>query len=59
MPPLNLPKSPNIVIDIHQLRTQFKRTVIHDQLDLQVHRGEILSIVGGSGAGKTVLMRQM
>ncbi|MFZ6654304.1 ABC transporter ATP-binding protein [Undibacterium sp. TJN19] len=47
------------IIEIHGLRTQFGRAVVHDQLDLQVRRGEILSIVGGSGSGKTVLMRQM
>lgn len=47
------------IIDIQDLRTQFGRTVIHDQLNLKVKRGEILSIVGGSGSGKTVLMRQM
>jgi len=49
---------PNI-IDVKGLRTQFGRAVIHDQLDLQVRQGEIISIVGGSGTGKTVLMRQM
>lgn len=47
------------IIDIRGLRTQFGRSVVHDQLSLQVRRGEILSIVGGSGTGKTVLMRQM
>jgi len=47
------------IIDIQGLRTQFGRTVVHDNLELQVKRGEILSIVGGSGTGKTVLMRQM
>ncbi|MFZ6751191.1 ABC transporter ATP-binding protein [Undibacterium sp. Ren11W] len=47
------------IIEINNLRTQFGRAVIHDQLDLQVMQGEILSIVGGSGSGKTVLMRQM
>jgi phospholipid/cholesterol/gamma-HCH transport system ATP-binding protein len=47
------------IIEIKQLRTQFGRAVIHDQLDLDVMQGEILSIVGGSGSGKTVLMRQM
>ncbi|MBC3920524.1 ATP-binding cassette domain-containing protein [Undibacterium sp. CY18W] len=47
------------IIEIRDLRTQFGRAVIHDQLELQVRRGEILSIVGGSGSGKTVLMRQM
>lgn len=47
------------VIDIQGLRTQFGRAVVHDNLQLQVMQGEILSIVGGSGSGKTVLMRQM
>lgn len=47
------------VIDIQNLRTQFGRAVVHDNLTLQVRQGEILSIVGGSGSGKTVLLRQM
>lgn len=47
------------VIEIDNLRSQFGRTVIHDNLHLQIKRGEIFSIVGGSGSGKTVLMRQM
>lgn len=47
------------IIEIRDLRTQFGRAVVHDQLELSVRRGEILSIVGGSGSGKTVLMRQM
>jgi phospholipid/cholesterol/gamma-HCH transport system ATP-binding protein len=49
----------NSIIEINNLRTQFGRAVIHDQLNLKVMQGEILSIVGGSGSGKTVLMRQM
>lgn len=32
---------------------------VHQDLDLEVQRGEMLSIVGGSGTGKTVLLRQM
>ncbi|MBC3871694.1 ABC transporter ATP-binding protein [Undibacterium oligocarboniphilum] len=47
------------VIEVEDLRTQFGRAVVHDHLNLNVRRGEILSIVGGSGTGKTVLMRQM
>lgn len=48
-----------IIIQVKNLRTQFGRTVIHDDLNLTIYRGEIISIVGGSGTGKTVLLRQL
>lgn len=48
-----------IIIQIKHLLTQFGRTIIHDDLNLDIYRGEIMSIVGGSGTGKTVLLRQM
>ncbi|AVR94795.1 ABC transporter ATP-binding protein [Pseudoduganella armeniaca] len=47
------------VVEIHGLQTKFGRTVIHNDLDLTIEQGEIMSIVGGSGTGKTVLLRQM
>tara|TARA_R110000787_G_scaffold85451_2_gene182284 strand:+ start:752 stop:1531 length:780 start_codon:yes stop_codon:yes gene_type:complete len=47
----------DIVIRIRDLRTQFGATVIHDNLDLDVRGGEVLGIVGGSGTGKSVLLR--
>jgi len=40
------------VIKVRGLVTRFGTNVIHDQLDLDVRRGEILAIVGGSGSGK-------
>ncbi len=45
------------IIRIRGLRTQFGTSVIHDELDLDVHRGEVLGVVGGSGTGKSVLLR--
>jgi len=45
------------IIRVRGLRTQFGDQVIHDGLDLEVCRGEILGIVGGSGTGKSVLLR--
>lgn len=48
-----------IAISIRGLRTQFGPQVVHDDLDLEIRRGEILGIVGGSGTGKSVLLRQM
>lgn len=49
----------DIVIDVKGLVTAFGRTVIHDGLDLEVRRGEVLAIVGGSGTGKSVLVREI
>jgi len=51
--------STDVLISVSNLRTQFGRTVVHNHLNLKIYRGEILSIVGGSGTGKTVLLRQM
>ncbi len=45
------------IIELRGLRTQFGSHVVHDQLDLDVHQGEILGVVGGSGSGKSVLLR--
>ena len=47
------------VVQITGLWTKFGRTVVHQDLNLEINAGEILSIVGGSGTGKTVLLRQM
>jgi phospholipid/cholesterol/gamma-HCH transport system ATP-binding protein len=47
------------VIQISHLRTQFDDFVVHDDLNLEIHAGEIVSLVGGSGSGKTTLLRQM
>lgn len=46
-----------IVIGIRGLRNQFGQQVIHEDLDLDVYRGEVLGVVGGSGSGKSVLLR--
>ena len=45
------------VIEVRGLVTRFGEQVVHDRLDLDVRRGEVLAIVGGSGSGKSVLMR--
>jgi phospholipid/cholesterol/gamma-HCH transport system ATP-binding protein len=47
------------IVQIANLWTRFGRTVVHQDLSLEIYQGEILSIVGGSGTGKTVLLRQM
>jgi phospholipid/cholesterol/gamma-HCH transport system ATP-binding protein len=49
----------DVVVQIEGLWTKFGRTVVHQDLNLEIFAGEIMSIVGGSGTGKTVLLRQM
>ena len=60
-PQQDLAKAP--IVEIRKLSTVFKngkkQTVIHKDLDLSIQRGEFLSLVGGSGTGKTVLLRQI
>ena len=46
-------------IVIEGLRNAFGDHVIHEDLDLTVRRGEIIGVVGGSGTGKSVLMRSI
>ena len=46
-------------IRVHGLRNTFGDHVVHDGLDLDVRQGEILGVVGGSGTGKSVLMRSI
>jgi len=45
------------VIRVRGVRTKLGGKEIHKDLDLDVRKGEILGIVGGSGTGKSVLMR--
>ncbi|HEX3432059.1 MAG TPA: ATP-binding cassette domain-containing protein [Rhizomicrobium sp.] len=47
------------VIQIRQLVNAFGDSIVHDHLDLDVYRGEVLGVVGGSGAGKSVLLRSI
>jgi phospholipid/cholesterol/gamma-HCH transport system ATP-binding protein len=47
------------VIRVQGLRNSFGDQVVHEDLDLDVYKGEILGVVGGSGTGKSVLMRSI
>ena len=48
-----------ILISVKGLKSAFGEQVVHEGLDLEVRRGEILGVVGGSGTGKSVLMRSI
>ncbi len=47
------------LIEVRDLTNAFGTQVVHQHLDLDVLRGEILGIVGGSGTGKSVLLRSI
>ncbi len=45
------------VIEIRGLGNRFGSQIVHEGLDLSVRRGEVIGVVGGSGSGKSVLLR--
>ena len=47
------------VICVRGLKNSFGEQVVHNGLELDVKRGEIFGVVGGSGTGKSVLMRSI
>jgi phospholipid/cholesterol/gamma-HCH transport system ATP-binding protein len=50
-------QSADIVVDVKGVVNRFGRQLVHDGLDMQVRRGEVFGILGGSGSGKSVLLR--
>jgi phospholipid/cholesterol/gamma-HCH transport system ATP-binding protein len=54
---MNQPETWEYPIVVKGLKTAFGEHVIHEDLNLTVRRGEIIGVVGGSGTGKSVLMR--
>ena len=54
-----LPEGETPIIRVRGLRNAFGSQIIHEDLDLDVRRGEIIGVVGGSGTGKSVLMRSI
>lgn len=48
-----------VVVKLEGIATRFGQVEVHRHIDLCLHRGERLGLLGGSGSGKTVLMREM
>jgi phospholipid/cholesterol/gamma-HCH transport system ATP-binding protein len=49
----------DVICDLQNVCTQFGDNIVHHNLNLQVRRGDILSLVGRSGCGKTTLLRHI
>lgn len=47
------------IIEVRGLSNRFGDNSVHENLDLDLYRGEILGVVGGSGTGKSVLLRSI
>jgi len=53
------PRDDSIAVRIRGVVNRFGDATVHDGVELDVRRGEILGVVGGSGTGKSVLMRSV
>ncbi|OEC36779.1 phospholipid/cholesterol/gamma-HCH transport system ATP-binding protein [Pseudomonas cuatrocienegasensis] len=47
------------IIEVRDLGNRFGAQVVHEHLNLDLYRGEVLGVVGGSGTGKSVLLRSI
>jgi phospholipid/cholesterol/gamma-HCH transport system ATP-binding protein len=56
-PPAAPPADRPTVVEVRGILNRFGAQVVHDGLDMTVREGEIFGIVGGSGSGKSVLLR--
>ena len=46
-------------VELRGVTKTFGPVVANDRVDLQIHRGEILSLLGENGSGKTTLMNML
>ena len=47
------------IVEVEGLVNRFGSQIVHDGLDMTVLHGEVFGIVGGSGSGKSVLLRSI
>lgn len=51
--------SRDIIVSLKGVCNRFGSKIIHENLDLDMYRGEVLGLIGGSGSGKSVLLRSI
>ncbi len=56
---MNAPPAPDLVLQARGLVNRFGAVSVHEQLDLDLPRGRVVALVGGSGTGKSVLLRTL
>ena len=54
-----LPKTTDPIIELKGISKKFGESVILDNVDLKLYRGEALAIIGPSGTGKSTILRIM
>jgi len=54
-----MPAAPETIISVREVVNRFGTQTVHDGISFDVHAGEVFGIVGGSGSGKSVLLKTM
>ncbi len=47
------------IIKVKNVTTQFGKKVVHDDISIEIKEGEVYGILGGSGSGKTTILREI
>ena len=58
MPPITDP-SAQPALELEAIQTRFGSQVVHDGISFSIKRGELVALIGGSGSGKSVLLREI
>lgn len=49
----------NVVLQVKNMKKAFGEKIVHRGVNFEVHQGEILGLLGGSGTGKSVILRSI